>query len=79
MKVIACIENPVVIQKILDHLKDKAETTEHTPLPESRPACSADVSLVQPIVLSPAGYGKGAVGLMAGMGRKAALARADFS
>jgi hypothetical protein len=37
MKVIACIEDPVVIQKILDHLKDKAETTAHTPLlPESR-------------------------------------------
>ncbi|MCP3953175.1 MAG: hypothetical protein GY697_13305, partial [Desulfobacterales bacterium] len=37
MKVIACIEDPVVIQKILDHLKDKAETTAHTPLlPKSR-------------------------------------------
>ncbi len=32
LKVIACIEDPVVIQKILDHLKDKAETTAHTPL-----------------------------------------------
>ncbi len=27
MKIIACIEDPVVIQKILNHLKDKAETT----------------------------------------------------
>lgn len=36
MKVIACIEDPVVIQKILDYLKDKAETTAHTPLPQSR-------------------------------------------
>ena len=36
MKVIACIEDPVVIRKILDHLKDKAETTARTPLPESR-------------------------------------------
>ena len=24
------------LQKILDHLKDKAETPAHTPLPESR-------------------------------------------
>ncbi|MCP4293490.1 MAG: FkbM family methyltransferase, partial [bacterium] len=36
-----------------------------------RPVCSADVPFVQPIVLSPAGHGRGAVGLMAGMGRKA--------
>ena len=35
-KVIACTEDPVVIKKILEHLKDKAETTAHTPLPESR-------------------------------------------
>lgn len=31
----ACIEDPVVIQKILDHLKPKAEPKESTPLPES--------------------------------------------
>ena len=36
MKVIACIEDPVVIKKILDHLKGKAETNEPNPLPESR-------------------------------------------
>lgn len=36
MKVIACIEDPVVIWKSLDHLKDKAETAVHTQLPESR-------------------------------------------
>jgi hypothetical protein len=28
MKVIACIEDPVVIKQILDHLKHKAETSE---------------------------------------------------
>ena len=28
MKVIACIEDPAVIQKILDHLKGKAESNE---------------------------------------------------
>ena len=36
VKVIACIEDPVVIKKILDHLKHKAETTKPRPLPESR-------------------------------------------
>ena len=36
MKVIACIEDPVVIKKILDHLKGKAETKEPNSLPESR-------------------------------------------
>jgi hypothetical protein len=36
VKVIACIEDPVVIQKILTHLKEKAETNEPNPLPESR-------------------------------------------
>jgi hypothetical protein len=36
MKVIACIEDPVVIKKILDHLKQKAETNDPNPLPESR-------------------------------------------
>ncbi len=36
VKIIACIEDPVVIQKILDHLKTKAETSEPSPLPESR-------------------------------------------
>ena len=36
MKVIACIEDPTVIQKILDHLKGKAELNETAPLPESR-------------------------------------------
>jgi hypothetical protein len=36
MKVIACIEDPVVIKQILDHLKHKAETSETRALPESR-------------------------------------------
>ena len=36
MKVIACIEDPAVIQKILDHLKGKAESNEAPLLPESR-------------------------------------------
>ena len=35
-KVIACIEDLVVIQKILDHLKQKADPNETVPLPESR-------------------------------------------
>jgi hypothetical protein len=36
MKVIACIEDPVVIKQILDHLKHKAEASEPWALPESR-------------------------------------------
>ena len=36
MKVIACIDDSAVIKKILDHLKEKVETTEPNPLPESR-------------------------------------------
>lgn len=36
VKVIACIEDPVVIKKILDHLKEKAETGEPRALPENR-------------------------------------------
>ncbi|MFQ5422003.1 MAG: transposase, partial [Anaerolineae bacterium] len=36
MKVIACIEDPVVIKQILDHLKHKAEASEPRALPESR-------------------------------------------
>ena len=36
VKIIACMEDPVVIKKILDHLKEKAETNEPDPLPESR-------------------------------------------
>ncbi len=41
MKVIACIEDPVVIEKKLEHVKDKAATKESRPLPESRapPVC----------------------------------------
>ena len=31
----ACIEDPVVIKKILDHLKQKAEANEPSPLRES--------------------------------------------
>lgn len=36
VKVIACIEDPVVIKQILDHLKHKAKTSESRALPESR-------------------------------------------
>jgi hypothetical protein len=36
VKVIACIEAPVVIKQILDHLKHKAENSESRALPESR-------------------------------------------
>jgi len=36
MKVIACIEDPEVIKQILDHLEQKAETSEPRALPESR-------------------------------------------
>jgi hypothetical protein len=36
VKVIACIEDPVVIKGILDHLKQKADANEPSPLPESR-------------------------------------------
>jgi hypothetical protein len=36
MKVIASIEDPVVIKQILDHLKPKAEAGEPRALPESR-------------------------------------------
>lgn len=38
MKVIACIEDPGVIKKILEHLKQKGEIQEAVKLPESRPA-----------------------------------------
>jgi hypothetical protein len=31
-----CIEDPVVIKKILEHLKQKTTTSESNPLPESR-------------------------------------------
>lgn len=36
VKVIACIEDPVVIKQILDHLKRKAQASEPRALPESR-------------------------------------------
>ena len=36
VKIIACIEDPVVIRKILDHLKEKGECPEGIRLPESR-------------------------------------------
>jgi hypothetical protein len=35
-KVIACIEDPAVIKQILDHLRQKAEISESSVLPESR-------------------------------------------
>jgi hypothetical protein len=36
VKVIACIEDPVVIKQILDHLKHKSEASQPGALPESR-------------------------------------------
>ena len=36
VSIIACIEDPVVIKQILDHLKAKTEVYESTPIPESR-------------------------------------------
>ena len=36
VKVIACIEDPVVIKKILDHLQSEEETREPVAKPESR-------------------------------------------
>lgn len=36
VKVIACIEDPVVIRKILDRLQEKGATKGPNPLPESR-------------------------------------------
>lgn len=36
VKVIACIEDPVVIKQILDHLKHRAEACDPRELPESR-------------------------------------------
>lgn len=36
VKVIACIEDPVVIKQIRDHLKHRAEACDPRELPESR-------------------------------------------
>jgi len=36
VRIISCIKDPVVIQKILDHLKTKDETRGPFKLPESR-------------------------------------------
>ena len=36
VKVIACIEGPVIINKILDYMKEKDEVNELNALPESR-------------------------------------------
>ena len=36
VKIIACIEDPVVIKKILDHLKERGEYQVADRLPESR-------------------------------------------
>ena len=47
LRIIACIEDPAVIKKILDHLKRKDETREPVPKPESRAPlalCSADAT-----------------------------------
>lgn len=36
VRIIACIEEPVVIEKMLDHLQTKDETGGPFPLPKSR-------------------------------------------
>ncbi len=36
VKVIACIEDPIVIKQILDHLEHKVEASELRAIPESR-------------------------------------------
>lgn len=36
VRIIACIEDPAVIKKILDHLKERSEPNTLTPWPESR-------------------------------------------
>jgi hypothetical protein len=36
VRIIACIEDPGIMQAILDYLKAKEETCEPFPLPESR-------------------------------------------
>ena len=43
MKVIACIEDPGVIRKILDHLNRLAATTETNALPEPRAPPQAEL------------------------------------
>ena len=47
MKVVACVEDPLVIKKILIHLRGKALCLETAALPEStghrRMTCSADI------------------------------------
>ena len=48
VKVIACIEDPVVIRKILDHLKDKAEPPVPTLLPESRAPPTGEQAVLFP-------------------------------
>jgi hypothetical protein len=35
MKVIACIEDPVLIKQVLDHLRQKVETSKSGVLPET--------------------------------------------
>jgi hypothetical protein len=48
MKVIACIEDPEVIKQILDHLEQKAETSESRALPERRaPPVKLPLRLIQ--------------------------------
>jgi hypothetical protein len=43
MKVIACIEDPDVIQKILTHLQLNAEAIAPSPLPEPRAPPTSDL------------------------------------
>ena len=44
VKVIACIEDPVVIKKILTHLDQKATTAETNLLPEGRAPPQTELS-----------------------------------
>jgi hypothetical protein len=63
MRIIACLEDAVVIQKILAHLKKKHETWEPFPLPKAGRRLehySADaIVLIPPRMLFPGGTGQG--------------------
>lgn len=47
-RIIACIEDPVVIKRILDHLKTKTDVNEFSALPASRaPKLAGDAAVGQ--------------------------------
>jgi hypothetical protein len=86
VKVIACIENPVVIRKILSHLLGKALSAEPVRLPKSRAppqaGCSADTPGNLPLCSNGCdsdGSGRASVGLTTGIGWKVSEFGEDFS